>query len=194
MSYSSMTLWKSNKEGYRERYYRNGKSFQTTETIFGKTAHEALEDADKLREKAITVMIDDLKVKGFLDYFDPARLYFHDDKFSHRSKEGKVPWDPVKVRKHEQLPFYSMLVKEKFGKVSNVCHLIWHETQFKTKTVTFDGHVLKSTSRELEVIGKPKRFRRVIWQWERDRMKREVLKIAREIHKDFEIYRNKNKI
>ncbi len=188
-SYSSWKLWKTNKEAYRERYYRNGKSFETIETIFGHKGHKFLEESEENREKSIEVMIEDLKVIGHIDWLDPEKLRFLDDKFSHRDKTGKVPWDSVKVRKHEQLPFYSMLIKHKFGRVDNVCHLRWHETAFKEKTIMFNGHELKSKSRELQLTGKVKKFRRVIWQWERDRIKKDLLETAKEIHEDYEHYR-----
>lgn len=189
ISWSAYDLWRKNKEGYRKRYYENEKSFETTETIFGKGIAETLEKESKNAEYRIEVQMDGFKVQGYLDLFKPEKIGFTEFKTGHANKEGKPPWDRVKVARHGQLVFYSMLLREKFGKVDPVCHLIWLETAFKNKMMEFAGHTLQAPTKELYLTGKVKKFRRVIRKWEREKLKRELLKTVKEIHEDYKRYK-----
>lgn len=199
ISYSQYILWKKNKDAYRRRYYENEPSFENVETKFGKQVAEWLESGDPRvkhipnyasREHDIEVMIEGTKVIGRLDGFSLEKLRFLDHKSAHVDKDGKPPWNKVKVRQLEQLPFYSMLVKEQYGKVDNVCHLIWIETEFKENTVEFDGHILKAKGRELCLTGRVKKFRRVIREFERKRIKEDLLKTIKEIQEDYAKYKS----
>lgn len=200
ISYSAYHLWRTNREQYRRRYYDNEKPFETIETKFGKQIADWLESDDPrtkhipnylAREYDIEVMIDGTRVIGRIDGFDEARIRFLDHKSGHASKDGKVPWDLMKVRKLEQLPFYSMLLKEKFGKVDNICHLVWIETDWKKNTTEFDGHVLEAGSRELQMTGRVKKFRRIIREFERKRIKKDLINAINEIKKDYADYRSR---
>lgn len=199
ISYSQYIMWKRNKEGYRKRYYLDEPSFETAETRFGKKIAELLQSDDPSvrhipnyasREHDMDVMIEGTRVIGRLDGFSEEKLRFLDHKSSHVDKDGKPPWNKIKVRQLEQLPFYSMLVKEQYGKVDNVCHLIWIETEFKENTVQFDGHTLKAKGRELCLTGRVKKFRRVIREFERKRIKEDLLKVIKEIQDDYTKYKS----
>lgn len=190
-------LWKKNPDAYRRHYYDGEETFETAETKFGKMVAEWLESDDpcvkhipnySVREYEIDVIIDGNKVFGKVDGFDPVRIRFLDHKSSHKDKNGKVPWDKIKVRKHEQLPFYSMCLKEIFGKVESACHIIWIETEFKENTIEFDGHILKAQGRELQLTGKVKKFRREIREWERKRIREDLLKVCNQIKQDYADY------
>ena len=202
MSYSAYSLWKSNKGAYRRRYYEGEKPFETVETLFGKKVAEMMENRDpslqhiphySVTEHPLECYIGGNKVVGYLDSFDPEKIRFLDHKSSHKDKNGKVPWDKNKVRNHAQLPFYSMMLKEIYGKVDNACHIVWIETEFKDNVVEFDGHILKAPGRELQLTGKVKKFRRVIREWERKRIREDLLKVCNEVKQDYENYqRNKS--
>lgn len=191
LSWSGYYTWKTSHDTYRKRYYENQKPFETVETIFGKRVAEALEEDDSVIGSETCIKIElkrGLKLLSYLDSFDEETYTIQEFKTGHLDSTGKVPWTNLKVAKHKQLDFYSMMVKKKFGKVNNHVTLIWLETRFKTKDTEFDGHVLSTQSRELELTGKKVEFKRKITQWERDKMEKEVLKVALEITKDFEVY------
>ena len=202
LSYSAVKLWLTSKAQYRKRYYENEKPFETVETNFGHKIHEIMEDPKKIvkypalmkiprysvSEFEIIVDVDGVPVKGRIDSYEPTTGSFNDTKSGHRNKDGKAPWDAVRVRKDMQLPWYSFLIKHATGKVDKTCYLIWIETSFKRKTIEFDGHELSNESRELELTGAIEVFKRNIAQWERDRIRKLIGKVAKEISRDYTEY------
>lgn len=191
MSYSAYSLWKRNPEAYRRHYYDGEKTFETIETRFGSKVHEMLENNDpslshvphySTFEYPIEVVIEGNKIRGRIDSIDMARLRFLD------FKTGHTPWTKLKVRKLDQMPFYSMLLKEAYGKVDRICHLVWIETEFDKKSIQFDGHELTAQTRNLRLTGKVKKFKREISKWERTRIKKDLLKVCEEIKKDYAEY------
>jgi hypothetical protein len=201
LSYSAWKLWRTSKPAFRKRYYDNEEPFSTPETVFGKQIAEWLENNDDRvkhipnyigKEHDLKKVIDGVKILGRLDGFDPVLRRFLDHKTGHADKDGNPPWNRIKVHRHDQLPFYSWLIKEIYGSVNNVCHLVWIETKFITKTVSFDGHELSAKSRELVMTGRVKKYRRVIREFERKKIKVDVLLAAKEISEDYANYtRNK---
>jgi hypothetical protein len=197
LSYSAWYLWKTNKEEYRKRYYEGKKSFETVETIFGKKVAKKLEEDDTIKgsETRIEVTLKTgLKLLSYLDGFDEETLSITEYKSGHKNKAGRAPWDNIKVKKHKQLDWYSLMVKEKYGKVNPFVKLIWLETRFKNKETTFAGHILKTQSRELELTGYSKTFNRRIVQWERDKIKNDILKTALEISNDYTLWQQNKSI
>lgn len=206
ISYSSWSLWKKDKDAFRRKYYLNEESFSTAETIYGKHIARLLEDEEEVkkhpvlslvprysvREQKIEVEIAGIRVMGYLDTFEPNTFQFGEFKSGHLSRDGKPPWDIVKVNKHDQLPFYSLLIKEKYGKVDRLTRLHWLETHFKKKTMDFEGMTLEASSRELELTGRIETFKRIIPQWERDNIRESIINAAKEISEDFTNY-EKNK-
>lgn len=202
LSYSQWTLWRRNKEGYRARYYRNEPQHETPEMTFGKQVATLLEDTAAVKddpilsrlgrykqsEYAVDTIIGDVPVIAKIDAFDDELNAFQEFKTGHANKDGKIPWSPVSVRKHEQLPFYSALIETSCGTVIDLCHLLWLETQFKKGTMEFDGHILEGGSRELELTGRIEVFPRIIRKWERKRMREMIISTAHEISDDFEAY------
>jgi len=196
ISYSAYSLWKKDRGAFRRRYYENEKPFETAETLFGKTIADHLEQLKSIEgldvygtpEHKIEVEYKGIKILGYLDDFDPKGLRFNEFKTGHLSPEGKAPWDRVKVQKHEQLVFYSMLVEMKYGKVDPVCCLKWMETSFINKSVEFEGHTLETQSRELKLTGKILTFKRKIYKWERENLKKEIIKTVLEISNDYKKY------
>ena len=197
LSYSGFILWKTSKDSYRKRYYENEKPFETIETIFGKRLADLYETNDPTMkhvkryaktEFTINLEIEGAKFNGRLDTFCPDTFAFLDLKSGHLSKDEKIPWDKVKVAKLKQLDWYSWLIEEEYGKVKNLCHIVWLETEFKKKTIEFQGHTLEAQVRELELTGKMKKFSRTIQKWQRNKIREEALLAVKEISDDYKEY------
>lgn len=194
LSYSSITLWQTNKDQYRKKYYYGQESHDTTETLYGKHIAKLLENNSPLlahiprypvSEHPLEIEINGVPIKGYLDSFDPERLAFQEYKTGHLSRHNGPPWTKIKVAKHEQLPFYSLMIKTKYGRVDPWCDLIWIETQFAKQEIEFEGHTLSSLTRDLELTGRVEIFRRRIAQWERDRIRKWISTCAEEISNDY---------
>lgn len=206
VSYSSLRLWKTNKDAYRRKYYpEKGEEMSTVFTQFGKKIAELLERRDftdypalkqvpyfSVSEEPFDVEIDGVKVKGFLDLYEPETFTFSEVKSGIVHRTNGPPWTAVKVRQHEQLPFYSLLIKTKHKKVNNKCHLIWLETSFDKVFDTLGSRTLETNGNTLTLTGKMEIFPRVIAEWERKRMKDEIIKLAAEIQYDYEAYLKNN--
>jgi len=203
LSWSSINLWNTNKDMFRRVYYFKDKKFETRETIFGKKIALMLENKEydehptlrkipryEYAEYKIEIEVEGIKVYGVLDSFSLRRKAFKEYKTGHKSKDGKDPWDELKVRKHGQLPFYSFLIEQKFGKVEEWTELIHLETAFGKETTEFDGHILEGTNDKLVLTGKVKKFKRKIEQYERDRIRQIIKKAAKEISEDFLLFKD----
>lgn len=214
LSYSAMMLWIRNPELYRARYYRGEKGEDSVPMIFGKKIAEVLEkcrdkhlspaDSEALyeqypqlrkvpfypiAEQPLTVTIEEgLLVKGFLDLFDPVACSIGEVKTGSVSHVNGPPWDKVKVQKHEQLPFYSLMVKATFGKVDPIVKLIWLETRYKETMERLGSRMMIGEGRDLELTGRMEVFERRIAEWERTRIKKLIIKVAREITNDYDAY------
>jgi len=195
LSYSAFSLWKSSKDQYRKRYYLNEEIFDTVQSRFGKEQHERMEENPDVKgsETKIECEIEGIPILGYVDSLDPDTLKIIDFKFSHLSKSGKEPWDIVKVRKHQQFPFYCLIVKTIHGKYNEEVELHWHETKFKDNTIEFDGHILTSDKKhEMDVTGRVEVFKRIVQEYELDNIKAEIIKVAREISEDYTLWKSTN--
>lgn len=198
ISYSAYTLWKSSKKGYRNRYYLNEEGFQTPQTMFGKATDEHLDNGGKIdgviemshNQYKIEAEHEGLNLLGYLDAFDEPTLQILERKTGHLNPKGKAPWDRMKVRRHKQLVYYSILVEKKFGEVNEEVILQWLETRFKDESREFDGHILTTKSRKLELTGKIETFKRVIKDWERKVLLEDILLVAEEISNDYTEWKN----
>jgi len=193
LSYSQYDLWKKNKEQYRKRYYFNEPSIETVETKFGKHTDSFLDNGGHIdgviqyshNQYRIETNYCGVPLLGYLDGFDEKTLSILERKTGHKNPKGKVPWDKLKVHKHQQLVFYSLMVELFHGKVHPTVILQWLETDFKTKEMEFQGHILTSGSRELKLTGNIKTFKRKIAKWEKENLKKDILLVAKEIHEDY---------
>ena len=202
LSFSAIRLWKQNKDAYRRKYYpEEGESVSTVYTQFGKKIAEVLESRDytqypalekvpfySVSEQSVETEIEGVLVKGFLDLYEPETFAIGEVKTGIVSKASGPPWTALKVRQWEQLPFYSLLVKKKFGKVQNKCHLIWLETYFENSKQKSISSALKVGRGELQLTGTIKIFPRVIAEWERKRMQDDIINVAAEIQEDYATY------
>jgi len=145
ISYSQVSLFKSDPKRYAELYFNNDKSFALNNSglSYGKVFAESLEhevetgdlltDAALLlipkmdtRDKEIAVEVKTssgwLKIIGRPDMLDSVTKNFLE------IKTGKGKWTQSKANKHSQLIFYAMLVYLKWKVVLNETTLVWVET------------------------------------------------------------------
>jgi len=195
LSYSAFALWKSSKESYRKRYYLNEETFDTIQSRFGKEQHQVMESNTDVKgsETKIECDLGEVKLLGYVDSLCPDTLKIIDFKFSHKSATGKDPWDTVKVRKHQQFPYYCLIVNKSYGRYNPEVELHWHETRFQDNTTEFDGHTLKSSDRnKMEVTGRLEVFKRQVQEYELDIIEKEIIKVAQEIAEDYKLWKSTN--
>ena len=201
LSYSAIMLWLRSPEMYRRRYYENEEQQESIPMKFGKTIATVFQSRDfkdfpalrkvpyyPVSEQQIIVDVDGVEVKAYLDLWNPATLSIGEVKTGYISTKTGPPWDKVKVRKHEQLPFYSFLAKKMYGKVDPIVHLIWLETKYRSIEEQVGSRVLEGEGQELELTGKIEIFERRIAEWERARIKALILAAAAAISKDYDYY------
>lgn len=201
LSYSAYTLWKSDKNRYRRKYYENDPEadIMTAEIFFGKTIAKRLESGDTIDgvikysnpEYRIQEELEPgLQILGYLDEFNDENSAIAEFKTGHLSKYGKVPWDNLKVRKHKQLVWYTMLVELKHGFYNPVVKLQWLETEFKKDTREFDGHTLEGQTNKLQLTGRVETFEREIKNWEIEKLKEDIILTAKEITEDYKLWKS----
>lgn len=140
-------------------------------------------------EYEIDTEVNGVRVLAFIDTFDPKRIAFDEYKTGHANRKGEAPWDPVKVRKHGQLPFYAAALHALHGKVHPICHLHWMETEAKAYTEDFGGIILQGTDvRNLRLTGRIETFPRKIEKWEITLIGNQIRRVAEEISKDYTLF------
>jgi hypothetical protein len=210
LSYSAMELWLRDKQAYRLRYYLKEPYFSTPYTEFGNEVGGALEDRNwdhpvlapvkgkvpqqTHPEHKLLVEIEGVPVLGFLDDFNLETKAIEEYKTGIRNN-GKAPWDRVKVRKHKQLPLYSLLVREEYGTYNPDIQLTWMETEWADidKEVEFGGQIIKESHKGLRLTGHVEVFPRHIKEWELDRMAKIIRDTAEEISEDYLLWQKKSK-
>ena len=198
LSYSAYKMWCSSPKSYRKRYYLNETPFRTPQTDFGRLIGNVVETEDyskdpvlskivnySEKEYKIETMLDDLPLLGYLDQLNLEDLAIMEMKTGHRSKTGKAPWDRLKVRKHEQLVFYCMLIELMHGKYNPDVILQWIETEKVSEVKDERGHVLMEQVARIEMTGVIETFERTVGEWEVEAMKTKVLIVAQEISEDY---------
>lgn len=206
LSYSSMNLWKSSKDQFRKKYYSTVPyDLDTPYTRFGKETAETLENKKdtkahpvlsqipmySTREFTFEHEVEGIMVKGAIDSFDKRHKRIIEIKTGIRKDGEKAPWDRVKVKKHNQLTLYSLMVKELFGTVHPEVKLIWLETAWVEvcKEIPFGDKTFNSCSPELAFTGNYTIFPRIIEDWEHDYMRGFIVECATEISEDYTRYK-----
>lgn len=204
LSYSSMNTWKSSKDQFRKKYYSSeAYDLDTPYTRFGKEIAETLEDPRKIKKhpvlKKIPVYelaeyqveheIEGVPIKAYLDGFCPYHFKVMEYKTGIR-KDGKAPWNALKVRKHEQVLLYSLLIKDLHGYVDPVVTLCWLETHWaeQCEDTIFGGETFKKCTPGLALTGHFEVFEREIKDWEHLKMRQSIRRIAEEISEDYTRY------
>lgn len=191
LSYSALDLWYKDKEKYRRRYYEGIKDPDTVYTLFGKVTHELIDKDPKFAhirlpvpEHQMVVNIDGVPIKGYIDTFDKETCNFGEYKTAIRNSDGTSKWTALTVQKHKQLPFYSLLIQEKYGKKINKTFLVWLETVFKDNDVLLNG-VKLGGKKELALTGHYEVFHRKMYQYDRDAMREWIVLGAKQISNDY---------
>lgn len=195
MRYTAYSTWRASKNQFRKIYYEGGDIPQTPQVVFGaKCADEWHADPNiPGTETELTATLRTrgnkfLTIQGHLDQFLEDERKIREFKTGHLNPKGKPPWDKLKVRRHVQLPFYSLLVKELYGEVDPYVELIWLETEWERNTEEFEGHILEGGGDKLRLTGHQETFVRRIAEWERKKLKKELFIAAKEIEDDFRQY------
>lgn len=197
-----MSLWQRDKEAYRRRYYENEIPVETKEIMYGKKIAKILEmgkfdDHPTLKkiprytssEHRIECLIGDIPFVGVIDSYEPDTFKFIEYKTGRNNVNGTARWDQVTVKKTDQLPIYSLIIKEKYGHVDNLTQLVWLRTIRIKKTIEFDQMILESDGDDVQLDGHVEIFKRRIFKWERNMMKEKIISLAREIEIDYDSYR-----
>lgn len=189
LSYSAISLWHTNKNQFRDRYYLNKKAIDTKYTLFGKEVHAQLGLYPHIplynaQEHEIRLEIGGVPIRGFIDSFNASTLAFYEYKTGLIGKDGESRWTMQKVMEHKQLPFYSLLIREKYGSYNPNTVLILLETEIK-KNVLKKGNVDIILSEGLCLTGRSEMFCRKIDEKELDEIKNWIVTSAEEISDDY---------
>jgi len=195
LSYSAISLWYKSPEEFKKRYFLGQPSPTSPYMMFGKEVAEALESGSypliprfTHSEFKIEVEVEGVKILGYLDSFEKDTGKIMEYKSGIPHKDGKPRWTQAEVQKLDQLPFYSMLVKEKFSLFKPWVKLVYLETEWCEDTVQeeFDGHMLDKKVNRLQLNGNITEFNRRIELWEHERMVDWIVRAAEQISDAYE--------
>jgi len=209
LSFSSMQLWQSSKDQFRKKYYSTDPYvLETPYTLFGKAIGETLEDKEAtaahpvlskipsydIPEYGIEVDIEGVPIKGFLDSFCPYSFSILEYKTGIRPASGKPAWNALKVKKHDQLPLYALMVQTLHGYVNPVTKLVWLETEWaeECEDTAFNNTTYQTCKPALRLTGDFKVFKREVKEWELLKMRQKIVRIAQEISADYTLYQQTN--
>lgn len=199
LSFSALSLWQRDPDTFRRRYYEGEPYITTPYTKFGNKVGDALETGnffDQTLEKVprlsspehkIEVSIAGVPFLMYLDSYEPDDYSILEYKTGILGRDGRKPWDRVKVRKHIQLPIYTLGVKLKYGDYNPNIKLIWMETKWSTidEELKFQNKVFKERCKGLKLTGHIETFDRTIQAWELDRMEELIRTTAENISQDY---------
>lgn len=182
LSYSAMTMWLKNPDRFKREYFENAEKLDTKYLRFGKGVAKMIEDGSHTSilpdlpvydtpEHEIRCTVLGVPILGFIDSYNSIDNVFLE------YKTGKKPWSQSLVQKHDQLPFYAMLLKCTAGEIPAYCDLVWIETE----DTEDDKSGPFSNEKKINVTGKVKSFRREFDYREIERMEELVVKVANEI-------------
>lgn len=192
LSASQMECFIKSPARYRKEYFENGPRLTSKFLSFGKKVHELIEK-DKYKDILPDLVVYDvreLEIKcdilgvptlSYIDSYDPINNVFRD------TKTGIVPWDRVKVIKLNQLLFYAVVLKHKFGKIPEYCDLDWIQTK-EGKTDTEEVDFWRTNETELNITGRVLTFHREFDEREIERMENLIVKTAKEISEAYKLF------
>ena len=194
LSFSQITMWLTAKESYRKNYYpKIPPLFHSNVYMrYGNEVTEAMERKEPwvsfipcydTFELPLLIDIDGVMIKAFIDNIDMKTLRFREQ------KSAMTSWSENKINKHIQLDIYSLLLQEKYGKITEKCSLVWVETQkVEAKPVIMDGIELTGlgVAPKLKLTGKFKETERIITSEDRGKMRALIGKVAKEISEDYQ--------
>lgn len=191
LSFSQIILWQTARETYRKKYYPLVRPpyASSLEMAYGNEVTEAMERNEpwthfipryKTFEYDASFEIEGIPIEAYVDNIDLDRVQFNEQ------KTGRTPWTQNKVENHLQLDIYSTLLELKLGKVHDTCYLTWVKTAWKPKEITLvTGDTITADSSELMLTGEFQMFKRVITKEDRERCKKLIVEIGKEIAEDY---------
>lgn len=189
LSYSAINTWIHSPEQYKKQYFDGTPFIESPEILFGGRIARLLETRDasmdhimkySVMEQRLEFEIDGVRILGFIDTFSPERCAIGE------YKTGKQPWDQNRVNKHLQLDIYSLGVEHIYGKVDDLCHLIWMQTE--RVDVKQEGRVTHADSYEIRLTGQVQTFERTITKDERYACRELIVRVAHEIDAAYRAY------
>lgn len=196
-------MWQRDRETYRKRYYEKEAYISTPYTEFGNKVGRALETGEffdpllsrvprfDVPEHKLEVEINGVPFLMYLDSFNSETKEILEYKTGILGPDGRLPWDRVKVRKHTQLPIYTLGVKTAYGEWAPSIQLVWIETHWveRMDDIVQNGQTFSMPQRELALTGKMEIFSREIKEWELDRMADIIRNVAEEISTDYKLWK-----
>jgi len=190
LSYSACTLWNKDKPEYRRRYYEKQPGFTSPYTIFGKEVHQLIEDGKLAvkdhphdlytNEMRIYTHIEDVPVLGYIDLIREDTYALSDIKTSINE------WTQVTTEKLLQLPWYQLLIRNKYGKCSSWARVVWLETEWRSEKKGI------GSTRHLALTGKQEVFHRRTNKHERDTIRDMIVRTAQEVSDDYTYWLTNN--
>ena len=194
LSYSAINTWLHSPEQYRKLYFDGTPFIESPEILFGGKIGRLLETHDEsmshilqyaVPEQELRFNVDGVTILGFIDSFSPERNAILE------YKTGKQPWTQARVDKHLQLDIYSLGVETLFGRVEDLCHLIWMQTeQVDHKKV---GRSTHADSYSIRLTGRVETFPRVITPGDRYAVRELIVRVAHEIDRDYQRFLEEKK-
>lgn len=206
LSYSALSLWWKDKNAFRKQYYEGIRFPGNAYTYFGSEVAEILEASKtgkltgypehivkKLRnvpayeypEHRVKTRVRGIPLLGHIDSFSYRQKRLIEYKTGIPHKDGSPRWTPLEVQRHIQLPFYCLLIREKYGRYHPLPRLVWLETEWSEDTVEQAGGVILTRERKLQLTGKRREFVREVTDTELDRLADHIENAAFEIAKDY---------
>ena len=201
LSYSAADLWYKNPSMFRAKYYEpNGAQTSSSQTDYGKEIADMLKDDPEnplvahipkyeIRDEGFTVDISGVPV---LMYPDSLSIIGKPRIFEY--KTGVDPWTQEKADAHMQTKLYSLGVKEKYGDVDDLLHLIWLPTVMEPheSEVRINGRPYKTCIDLPRMTGEVVTFPVVVSELERYKAREWVVQAAHEISADFTKWKKSN--
>lgn len=186
LSYSAINTFIHSPEQYRRQYFEGTPFIESPEILFGGKIARLLETRDpsmdhimqfSVPEQKLEFEVEGVKILGFIDTFSPEQ------KIVGEYKTGKQPWTQERVNKHLQLDIYSLGVEKIFGEVSDLCYLIWMQTEQVDHKK--EGRSTHADSYSIRLTGEVQTFERVITKDDRYAVRELIVRVAHEIDRAY---------
>ena len=119
LSYSQLASWEYNKEEWYRNYILGKRSPASAEMLAGTTIGDQIGTETcplglaniGIKEYALLGMVDDIKLVGYIDIYNPETKHLHENKTSPNVKR----WNQRKADEHGQLTMYALLLEQQEG-------------------------------------------------------------------------------
>jgi hypothetical protein len=198
ISYSAADLWYKNPSMFRAKYYYPCSfGMSSPQTDYGKYIADLIKDDPdhplvahipkyEIRDEGFTIDISGVPVLMYpdsLSIIGKPRIYEY--------KTGVDPWTQEKADEHMQTKLYSLGVKEKYGDVDDLLHLLWLPTVMEShpETIRINGREYVSSFDEPHMTGEIVTFPVVVSEMERFRARQWIIQAAHEIQADYKKFK-----